>query len=258
MAKVLSLQVKISTRQTMMMKQVKPMKAGISDDGQAHILRRFDEDMRKLQKRVLKMGRLVRDQMVSLQGAYSGDDEDAAEQVIEGDRSVDALEVKVDKFIVRLLARRSPVGGDLRYIVTASRIVTDLERLGDETVQMARVLETEYGNLGQCKGRAIEDEVRELLLLLIELFDQAMQAFRDYDYRAAKELATGKTGPDGELQQRIQELTSCTLVQKDDVSHAVNLVLILRSMERGMRYVQNIGEHIIYLATGKDVRHKGV
>ena len=222
-----------------------------------HILRRFDEDMRKLQKRVLKMGRLVREQMNGLHAAFGGDSEDSTEQVVESDRSVDLLEVKVDKFIIRLLARRSPVGGDLRFIVTASRIVTDLERLGDETVQMARVLSREYGNLGQCNGRAVEDEVRELLTLLIEMFDQAMLAFRDYDYRAAKELAEGKTGPDGEIHQRMQKLSACTLVEGGDVSHAVNLVLILRSMERGLRYVQNIGEHVIYLATGKDVRHKG-
>ncbi len=233
------------------------MTKSFSDSGQGHILRRFDEDMRKLQKRVLKMGRLVREQMTGLQQVLSGSEEESTEQVVEGDRSIDLLEVKVDKFIIRLLARRSPVGGDLRFIVTASRIVTDLERLGDETVQMARVLDKEYGNLGECNGRPAEDEVRELLVLLIELFDQAMLAFQSYDYRAAKELAEGKTGPDGEMHKRMQHLSDCTLAEGGNVSSAVNLVLILRSMERGLRYVQNIGEHVIYLATGKDVRHKG-
>ena len=141
---------------------------------QGHVLKRYDEDMRKLQKRVLKMGRLVREQMSSLQQVLKGSSEESTEQVEEGDRTVDLLEVKVDKFIIRLLARRSPVGGDLRFIITASRIVTDLERLGDETVQMARVLDREYGNLGECDGRSVENEVRELLILLTELFDQAM------------------------------------------------------------------------------------
>lgn len=228
-----------------------------SDTGQGHILRRFDDDMRKLQKRVLKMGRMVREQMTGLQQILSGSDEESTEQVVEGDRSVDLLEVKVDKFIIRLLARRSPVGGDLRFIVTASRIVTDLERLGDETVQMARVLDREYGDLGQCNGRPAEDEIRELVMLLIESFDYAMQAFQNYDYRAAKELVEGQAGPDGEMYKRMQHMSECSLEEIDAVSSAVNLVLILRSMERGLRYVQNIGEHVIYLATGKDVRHKG-
>ncbi|HDK38623.1 MAG TPA: phosphate signaling complex protein PhoU [Thiolapillus brandeum] len=224
---------------------------------QGHILKRFDEDMRKLQKRVLKMARLVREQMTGLQKVLSGSKEDSTEHVMESDRSVDLLEVKVDKFIIRLLARRAPVGGDLRFIVTASRIVTDLERLGDETVQIARVMDKEYGNLGVCNGRVVEDEVRELLALLIALFDQAIQAFSVYDYQAAMELAEGKTGSDGEMHKRMQQLSACAQLKDCDVSQAVNLVLILRSMERGLRYVQNIGEHVIYLATGKDVRHKG-
>jgi len=212
--------------------------------------------MRKLQKRVLKMGRLVREQMSSLQQALKGDSEESTEQVVEGDRSVDLLEVKVDKFIIRLLARRSPVGGDLRFIITASRIVTDLERLGDEAVQMARVVDREYGNLGECDGRLVEDEVRELLKLLMGLFDQAMQAYRHFDYKAARDLAEGATGSEGEMATRMRRLSDCTQVSKGDVSRAVNLVLILRSLERGLRYVQNISEHVIYLATGKDVRHK--
>ncbi|WP_296802619.1 PhoU domain-containing protein [Thiolapillus sp.] len=166
---------------------------------QGHVLKRYDEGMRKLQKRVLKMGRLVREQMSSLQQVLKGSSEESTEQVVEGDRTVDLLEVKVDKFIIRLLARRSPVGGDLRFIITASRIVTDLERLGDETVQMARVLDREYGNLGECDGRSVENEVRELLILLTELFDQAMLAFRHHDYLAAKELAQGATGSEGEM-----------------------------------------------------------
>lgn len=222
-----------------------------------HTLRRFDEDMRKLQKRVLKMGRVVREQMISLQQVLSGSEKGSSEQVVDGDRSVDLLEMKADKLIIRLLARRAPVGGDLRFIITASRIVTDLERLGDETVQMARVLDEEYGSLGHCNERTVEEEVREVLVLLIDLFDQAMGTFREYDYLSARELAEGKTGPDGEMQQRMQELSACTKIKDAEVSQAVNLVLILRSLERGLRCVQNIGEHVIYLATGKDVRHRG-
>ena len=225
---------------------------------QGHVLKRYDEDMRKLQKRVLKMGRLVREQMSSLQRVLKGSGGESTEQVVEGDRTVDLLEVKVDKFIIRLLARRSPVGGDLRFIITASRIVTDLERLGDETVQMARVLDREYGSLGECDGRSVENEVRELLVLLTELFDQAMLAFRHHDYLAAKELAQGATGSEGEMATRMRRLSACTQLKEGDVSQAVNLVLILRSLERGLRYVQNISEHVIYLATGKDVRHKTV
>ncbi|WP_456374552.1 phosphate signaling complex protein PhoU [Thiolapillus sp.] len=228
----------------------------ISNDAPGHILKRFDDDMRKLQKRVLKMGRLVQEQLGALHEVLVENDEERAEQIIEGDRSIDLLEVKVDKFIVRLLARRSPVGGDLRFIVTASRIVTDLERLGDETAQMAKVLVREYDKLGMCNERSSLTEIREMILLLGQLLEQAMDAFRHQDYRFARDLAQGSAGACEELEQRLKAMMSCTTREGADVSHAVNLVLILRSLDRGLRYTQNIGEHVVYLVTGKDVRHK--
>ena len=223
---------------------------------QGHVLKRYDEDMRKLQKRVLKMGRLVRGQLAALYEALAQNDEEGAEQIVEGDRSIDMLEVKVDKFIVRLLARRSPVGGDLRFMVTASRMVTDLERLGDETVQMARVLMREYDNLGICNDRSSLAEIREMIQLLGQLLARTMEAFRHQDYRFARDLAAGSAGACDELSKRLKSMMVCTTSQGTDVAHAVNLVLILRSLERGLRYTQNIGEHIVYLVTGKDVRHK--
>ncbi len=223
---------------------------------QGHVLKRFDEDMRKLQKRVLKMGRLVQEQMDGLRDVLDQNDEERAEQIIEGDRPIDLLEVKVDKFIVRLLARRSPVGGDLRFIVTASRIVTDLERLGDETAQMAKVLVSEYDNLGMCNERSSLEETREMIQLLRQLLERIMDAFRCQDNRFARDLAEGNAAASVELEKRLQGMMSCITQEGADVSHAVNLVLILRSLDRGLRYVQNIGEHVVYLVTGKDVRHR--
>lgn len=221
-----------------------------------HILRRYDKDMRKLQKRVLKMGAMVEEQMQRLQAALALEDGEAVQEVIEGDRPIDLQEVKVDKFITRLLARRSPVGSDLRFIVAASRIVTDLERLGDEMAQMAKVLLQEGEQLGECDQHPAREEVRQLLELLRELLRRALLAFEKNDYREAGTLAAESTGPQGELAQRLRELNGCAQLPGLDVVQAVNLVLMLRSLERGLRYTQNIAEHVIYLTTGKDVRHK--
>jgi phosphate transport system protein len=148
------------------------------------------------------------------------------------------------------------VGGDLRFIVTASRIVTDLERLGDETVQMAKVLMREYDSLGMCNDRSSLAEIREMIQLLSQLLARTMEAFRQQDYRFARDLAAGSAGACDELDKRLKGMMACIISEGVDVVHAVNLVLILRSLDRGLRYTQNIGEHIVYLVTGKDVRHK--
>ena len=221
-----------------------------------HILKRYDKDMRKLQKRVLKMGAMVAEQLERLQDALGQEDEERARQVIEGDRPIDLQEIKVDKFIIRLLARRSPVGSDLRYIVAASRIVTELERLGDETAQMAAALFQEGQRLHGCDGRPALDEIRQLTGRLLELFEACLEAFGNYDYRAARALATGAASGQGEMDKRLEYLMECVFRSQQNVAEAVNFMLVLRSLERGLRHVQNIAEHIIYLVTGEDVRHR--
>ena len=221
-----------------------------------HILKRFDKDMRKLQKRVLKMGAMVLEQMERLQEALGQEDDEQARQVIEGDRPIDLQEVKVDKFIIRLLARRSPVGGDLRYIVAASRIVTELERLGDETAQMASALFQERQAVAGCGGTPAHAEVRALLARLMPLFESALEAFEHYDYREALSLARGDPSSRAELDRRLADLMECTFESRQPVAEAANFVLVLRALERSVRHVQNIAEHVVYLITGEDIRHR--
>lgn len=221
-----------------------------------HILSRYDKDMRKLHKRVLKMGAMVSEQMERLQDALGQEDKEQARQVIEGDRPIDLQEVKVDKFIIRLLARRSPVGSDLRYIVAASRIVTELERLGDETAQMARALLQESLPPSVCDGHAANDEIRQMAGQLADLFEEVMESFENYDYQKAKKLASGGDAILNELDKRLKSLMECVFRSQQEVGQAVNFMLALRSLERSLRHVQNIAEHIIYLVTGEDVRHR--
>ena len=223
---------------------------------QGHILKRYDKDMRKLQKRVLKMGAMVSEQMERLQDALGQEDEEQARQVIEGDRPIDLQEVKVDKFIIRLLARRSPVGGDLRYIVAASRIVTELERLGDETAQMARALLQERLPEHVCDSLSAREEIRRMVGQSMELFEEAMEAFENYDYQRARGLASGDEAVPGGLDKQLKNLMECAFGSQHEVGEAVNFMLALRSLERSLRHVQNIAEHIIYLVTGEDVRHR--
>ncbi len=221
-----------------------------------HILKRFDKDMRKLQKRVLKMGAMVLEQMERLQDALGAEDDERARQVIEGDRPIDLQELKVDRFIIRLLARRSPVGSDLRYIVAASRIVSELERLGDETAQVAVAIFQEQQPLAGCDGRPARAEIRELVGELITLFEAALEAFENHDDKSALALARDENSPRAQLEKRLTELMECTFRSQMPVSEAANFVLVLRALERSERHVQNIAEHVVYLVTGEDIRHR--
>lgn len=225
-------------------------------DIKGHILTGFDKDMEKLQRRVVRMGQLVKEQLNMVKEALGRAGVEAiGQEIIENDDQIDRLEVKADRSIVKILARRSPMGMDLRYIICASRVVTDLERLGDEVVQIARTLLEEKHTLGQCDNVSAMVEVKSMLFMLDELCDRVCEAFERFDEVTAREIAFGAASTEGELQKRIDHMKACT-GQDEDVSAAVGRVLVLRSMERALRYIQNISEHIIFLVTAEDVRHQ--
>ena len=221
-----------------------------------HIFKRVDKDMRKLQKRVLKMGAMVLEQMERLQNALAAEDREKARQVIEGDRPIDLQEVKADKFVIQFLARRAPMGSDLRFVVATSRIVTELERIGDETAQIAKALFQEQQPLAGCDGRPADEEVRELVGHIIVLFDSALDAYEHYDYQEALSLAREEHGPRHDLEARLKELMECIFHSQQPVAEAATFVLVLRALERIIRHLQNIAEHVIYLITGEDIRHR--
>ncbi|BAN69960.1 phosphate signaling complex protein PhoU [endosymbiont of unidentified scaly snail isolate Monju] len=221
-----------------------------------HILRGFDKDMRKLRKRVLKMAGLVRGQMERLQLALGHDSTEQARQVIEGDRPIDLQEVKVDSFIVSLLARRAPVGRDLRYVVATSRIVTELERLGDEMTQIARVLCQESLPESGCDGHSPRSEVQHLMGHLIMLLDTALRAYEEDDARQSEVIVAGELPEQIDLRNRLKYLVECVFDNRQDVAEAVNFMLVLKSLDRGKRHIDNIAEHVIYLVTGEDIRHQ--
>ena len=221
-----------------------------------HTLKRYDKDMLKLQKRVLTMGDMVHQQLSRLQQASEAVTEDTIQEIADAEDAIDRQEIKVDRYIVKMLARRSPVGSDLRFIVVSSRIASDLEGLGDETAQMAKTLLDENWRLFDCDNISALGEVAGMLTLLAELFDQAMKTFEDYDYKTAKEIADGSASAEGELEIRMNHLVERCRASKGDVSNAVSLALIMRSMQRGLRQVQNISKHVIYLLTATDIRHQ--
>ena len=221
-----------------------------------HTLKRYDKDMQKLQTRVLSMGDMVHQQLHRLQEAIGCVTEETMQEIIEADDNIDRQEVKVDKFIIKVLARRSPVGSDLRFIVASSRIVTDLERLGDETAQMAKIICEDDWHLANCEDLSAPREMANVLSLVAELFDKVMDAFENYDYKSAKEIVYGLANPDGELEYRMKRLRTCSRRATGDVSDAVSLALIMRAMDRALRYIQNISEHVVYLLTATDIRHQ--
>ena len=219
-----------------------------------HLVKRFDAELEKLRRRVMEMGQLAVTQLGQLQHAVADGQASDLQEVAEGESALDGMEIKIDKLIVRLLARRSPLGSDLRFIITSSRMVNDLERIGDETIFLGRQMHGGHGALGNCNSVPLNREVAEQLGLARDLLLRVLAAYHEQNDVAARELAYGGGAPQGELAQRVLRLTEC---QPEGVGPegAVTVLLAARALDRLRNLLGEMAEHVIFQTSGKDVRH---
>jgi phosphate transport system protein len=213
--------------------------------------RHFHEELDALKQTLLAMGGLVEDQMRHVVQALVDRNDALASEVIERDRQVNAYEVEVDAQCVELLALHQPTAGDLRFITTAMKIVTDLERIGDQAVNIAqRVIELNrepqlkpYIDLPRMAARA-QAMVKE-----------SLDAFVARDTELAHRVRAEDDEVDALKEQIFRELLTFMMEDPRSIPRAIRLVLISRCMERVADHATNIAEMVIYLVEGKMVRH---
>jgi phosphate transport system protein len=178
-------------------------------------------------------------------------DDGIAQEVIERDRQVNAYDVEVDEQCVNLLALHQPAAGDLRFITTAMKIVTDLERIGDQAVNIAqRALELNrepqlkpYIDLPRMADRAQR------------MVKESLDAFVAGDTALARQVCAEDAEVDALKEQIFRELLTFMMEDPRTVSRAIRVILISRFMERVADHATNIAEMVIYLVEGKMVRH---
>ena len=213
--------------------------------------RHFHEELEALKQTLLAMGGLVEDQIRHVMQALVDRDDALATEVIERDRQVNAYDVEVDAQCVELLALHQPAAGDLRFITTAMKIVTDLERIGDQAVNIGqRVIELNrepqlkpYIDLPRMAARA-QAMVKE-----------SLDAFVARDTALARQVRAEDDEVDALKEQIFRELLTFMMEDPRSIPRAIRLILISRCMERVADHATNIAEMVIYLVEGKMVRH---
>jgi len=213
--------------------------------------RHFHEELEALKQTLLAMGGLVEDQIRRVMRALTERDDALAQEVIDRDRQVNAYDVEVDETCVNLLALHQPAAGDLRFITTAMKIVTDLERIGDQAV-----------NIGQ---RALELNREPQLKPYIDLprmaeraqamVKESLDAFVTRDTELARRVCAADAEVDALKEQIFRELLTFMMEDARTIPRAIRLILISRFMERVADHATNIAEMVIYMVEGKMVRH---
>jgi len=213
--------------------------------------RHFHEELEALKQTLLAMGGLVEDQIRRVMKALLERDDVVAQEVIERDRQVNTYDVEVDEQCVSLLALHQPAAGDLRFITTAMKIVTDLERIGDQAVNIAqRVLELNVEP--QLKPYIDLPRMAERAQRMVK---ESLDAFVARDTALARQVCGEDEEVDALKEQIFRELLTFMMEDPRTIPRAIRLILISRFVERVADHATNIAEMVIYLVEGKMVRH---
>jgi len=213
--------------------------------------RHIDEELSDLKQELLRMGALVEEQIERAIRSLVDRDTELAARVIERDKLVNRFDVEIDETCIRLLALQAPAARDLRFVTTAMKISTELERMSDLSENICeRVIELNeepqlkpYIDIPRMANRAMQ-MVRE-----------ALDAFVRYDAALARKVCADDDFVDDLTHQLFRELLSFMLENPATITRAIRLTFIGKYIERIADHATNISELVIYMVEGKIVRH---
>jgi phosphate transport system protein len=211
----------------------------------------FDEELMRLKEKVLKIGAMVEEAINDSVRSLVERDGELARKVIEKDHQVNALDVEIDEESIKLIALMQPKAVDLRFITTAMKITTDLERMGDLAVNIAE--------------RALELNEEPLLKPYIDIprmaaiargmTRDALDAFVSKDTRLAMDVIMRDDEVDDLKHEVLKELALFMAQDPATVSRAMKISFVAQYLERFADHATNIAEMVIYLVQGKIIRH---
>jgi phosphate transport system protein len=213
--------------------------------------RHFHEELDTLKQTLLAMGALIEDQIRRVMKALIERDEALAREVIERDDQVNTYDVEIDEKCVELLARYQPAAGDLRFITTAMKIVTDLERIGDQAVNIAQRA-VELNREPQLKPYIDLPRMADKAQQMVK---DALDAFVARDTTLARDVCARDSEVDALKEQVFRELLTYMMADPKTIARALHLILISRFLERVADHATNIAEMVIFLVESKMVRH---
>ena len=216
--------------------------------------RPFDVELDQLKSMLLEMGSLVASSVHRSILAHTERSEDLAHQVFRDESRIDLAEIQIDDFATKLIATQQPVARDMRLIVAAIKINTELERMGDLAVNITERSLTMM-HLPRMEAGLYAD-IAELASMVEHMVLTVLDAFVKQDAELARNLMASDDAVD-RLRSKIgDELIERMQSAPDVIPRALNLMFNSRSLERIADHATNIAEEVIFLVNGTDVRHR--
>lgn len=221
-----------------------------------HTYKQYDAELEAVRAKVLQMGGLVEQQIVNAMDSLVSVNPKLAQEVIEVDQQVNALEIQVDEDCSHIIARRQPAASDLRLIMMIVKTITDLERIGDEATKIARVTQKIYESDRMYKPRF--NEIKTMVTLVREMLRTSLDAFARLDVTRTVEVARQDEQVDEQFRAAMRQLITFMLEDPRTISMSLEVLFVAKAIERIGDHAKNIAEYVVYMVKGKDVRHTSV
>jgi len=217
-----------------------------------HTSNKFNEELEKLRTDFLEMGRTVKQQVTDSLQALLNQDISLAESTRELDRETNRFENQIDKDCEQIIALRQPAAVDLRLVLSINRAIVDLERIGDEASRVAKQA-IDLSN-SESSNKSLH-EVSHIGKLVTEMLSSVLIAFENRDIEMAYKVVKSDKNVDREYQSTMRALITFMMEDSRSISSVLNIIWILRALERIGDHACNLAEQVIYQVSGTDVRH---
>jgi len=215
------------------------------------MIRHFHEELDQVKEKTLKLGSLVETMVENAVASLVDRDSRLAEETIASDQKVDSLEVEINEDCIRLLALQQPAAKDLRFITTAMKITTDLERMADQAVNICQRA-IELNEEPQLKPYI---DIPIMSQLSQKMMREALDAFVQRDAGLARQVIPEDNKVDGLKNQIFRELLTFMMEDPRTIPRAIRLILVSRHLERIADHATNVAEMVVFLVEGKNIRH---
>lgn len=218
-----------------------------------HTSVRYDAELEAVCSRVMEMYAAVESQFQLALGTLASGDLQVIDRIVdEGDR-VNAMEVEIDERCTDILVRRQPTANDLRLVASIIKTINDLERIGDEAENIARMSRIiAQKRPPHLPGQA---QIRYIAGIALEMLKAAMRAFDEMDAVAAKGIGSKNRLIDDEFQAVIRHLVAYMMEDASELSTTLQVVWIARAIERIGEHAKDISEYVVYMIEGREARN---
>ncbi len=216
----------------------------------SHISGQFNSELEGIRNQVMQMGGLIEQQLSDVLTAMADNDVQLAEQIIAKDKKVNQFESNVDQECSRIIAKRQPTASDLRLILSTMKSITELERLGDSVVGIAKMVrENEDKNIPSLIG------LENMGQIVLKMLHDALDAFTRMDLKAAITVYNQDKKVNRQHESIVRELMTFMMEDPRSIPFVLQVLASARSIMRIGDRCQNLCEQVVYQVKGIDVRH---